>query len=228
MWYILGMKTVLITGVGKGLGRALAEKFLVEGYSVIGTLHGGPSPFSHEHLKLHELDLALDGSREKCISEIIESGVKMDILINNAGILADEEETTVIADKLRQTLEVNLIGTIDFTERLLSIMNDDGHIINISSSAGSLDGTGHSSHFEGHYPAYKISKAAINMYTRTLALRLKGKITVSSVHPGCVKTGMGGEKADTLPEEAAVDIFDFALSSPKSGEFWFKGVRMPW
>lgn len=222
------MKTVLITGVGKGIGRALAEKFLVEGYSVIGTVHSGPAPFSHDNFKVHDLDLALDASREKCVSEIIESGVKIDILINNAGILADEEETTVVAEKLRQTLEVNLIGTIDFTERVLEAINERGHIINISSSAGSLDGTGHSSHFEGHYPAYKISKAGINMYTRTLALRLKGKITVSSIHPGWVKTGMGGEEADIAPEEAASDIFDFALSSPKSGEFWFKGVRMPW
>jgi NAD(P)-dependent dehydrogenase (short-subunit alcohol dehydrogenase family) len=91
-----------------------------------------------------------------------------------------------------------------------------------------LEETGHHSHFLGHYPSYKISKTAINMYTRTLALRLKDQVTVSSVNPGWVKTDMGGEDADITPEEATENIFKFAISKPDSGLFWFNGEMMPW
>ena len=156
-------------------------------------------------------------------------GKQIDILVNNAGILADEEETQVVVEKLRKTLEVNLFGTIDFTQRLLPLLNDGAHIVNISSTAGSLELVGKVSHFMGHYPAYKISKAAINMYTRTLALELKDRgITVSSVHPGWTKTDIGGEEADLTPEQAADGIYQTAVSRPPSGEYWFAGKRLPW
>ena len=222
------MKNVLITGVSKGIGKALAQKFLQEGYFVFGTSRDGKVDFTNANLSIHQLELTSTASIVKCSSEIINSKKKVDILINNAGGLFDEEETTVIPEKLRQTLEVNLIGPIDFTERILSEVNIGGHIINVSSTAGSLSLAGHESHFEGHYPAYKISKTAVNMYTRTLALRLKDKIAVSSVHPGWVKTDMGGQEADVTPEEAASNIFKLAISNPESGQFWFNGEKLAW
>ncbi len=222
------MKTVLITGISRGIGASLADKFLSEGWFVLGTIYKGSADFERENLKTFKLDLSSTEKIKKCTEELKDLGQEVDVLINNAGVLLDEEETQVISDKLRETLEINLIGTIDFTEKVLPLIKQGGHIVNTSSSAGSLDGVGHSSHFEGHYPAYKISKCAINMYTRTLAYRLKGKITVSSIHPGWVKTDMGGEEADTTPAEAAKNIYDFAISNPKSGEFWHGSQRMPW
>lgn len=222
------MKTVLITGVDKGIGHALMQKFLEEGHFVVGTfLTDRPEP--RENLKDFALDLGKPESIASCATAITNFGKRIDILVNNAGILADEEETSVVVDKLRQTLEVNLIGTIDFTQRLLPIMQDGGHIVNISSTAGSLELVGKVSHFMGHYPAYKISKAALNMYTRTLALELADRgITVSSVHPGWTKTDMGGEEADVTPQQAAQGIYDLAISRPESGGFWFDGKRLPW
>lgn len=222
------MKTILITGVGRGIGKALTQKFLQEGYFVIGTfLSGRPDP--HENLKDFSLDLSNPASIASCTTAITHFGKKIDILINCAGILADEDETTVVVDKLRETLEVNLIGTIDFTERLIPLIKKSGHIVNISSTAGSLALTGQmASHFEGHYPAYKISKAALNMYTATLAKRLEDRLTVSSVHPGWVKTDMGGEDADLTPEQAADGIYQVAISKPATGGFWFAGESVPW
>lgn len=87
------------------------------------------------------------------------------------------------------------------------------------------------SHYPYHYPAYKISKVAVNMYTRTLANRFQrdGKsVIVSSVHPGWVSTEMGGEEAPISPKEAAHDIFTFAISNPPTGGFWFKGEKLEW
>ena len=67
------------------------------------------------------------------------------------------------------------------------------------------------------------------MYTRTLAERLKDQsITVSAVNPGWVKTDMGTERADLEPQEVATNIFNFALSKPETGHFWFKTEKMPW
>ena len=145
----------------------------------------------------------------------------------------DDEETRVIRDKLRQTLEVNLVSTIDFTERIIPLINRSGHIVNTSSSAGSLAGATdlRKTHYPYHYPAYKISKVALNMYTRTLATRLeneKAGIIVSSVHPGWVKTEMGGEEAPLTTEEAVEHIYKLAISRPETGQFWFKGEKYPW
>ncbi|HLD20486.1 MAG TPA: SDR family NAD(P)-dependent oxidoreductase [Patescibacteria group bacterium] len=222
------MKIVLITGVDKGIGHALMETFLAEGYFVIGTFFSD-RPEAHEHLKDFALDLGKPESIASCVSAITNFGKNIDILINNAGILADEDETQIVVEKLRKTLEVNLIGTIDFTQRLLPLMSEGAHIVNISSTAGSLELVGKVSHFMGHYPAYKISKAALNMYTRTLALELKDReITVSSVHPGWTKTDMGGEEAELTPTQAADGIYKTAVSHPESGGFWFAGERLPW
>ncbi len=224
------MSTILITGIGQGIGKALAEKFLNEGHVVIGTVYDTTDIHSHDKLYTVSLDLSKSESISTCVENIKEINLPIDVVINNAGILADEDDTQVVVDKLRKTLEVNLIGTIDFTERIIPLVSTDGHIINISSSAGSLalaeEGA---SHYPYHYPSYKISKAALNMYTVTLALRLKAKgITVSSVHPGWVKTAMGGSDADTTPEQVAEEIYSFAFSHPESGHFWHNVIHMPW
>lgn len=223
------MKTILITGVSRGIGKALAEKCLAEGERVIGTLRGD-APLSHKRLSLFRLDLSSPESITKCAGEITQLGEKIDVLINNAGVLLDEDETTVVVEKLRATLEVNLFGTVDFTERMIALMNKPGHIVNISSTAGSLEYTGQGiSHYPHHYPSYKISKAALNMYTRVLASRLASShITVSSVHPGWVRTEMGGDEADISPEEAADGIYKIATGEPQTGGFWFEHARVSW
>ena len=229
----MDMKTILITSISRGIGKALAQKFLAEGHTVIGTHFSAELDYSHEHLTAYPLDLTSPNSIQSCTDAIKGSGAKIDVLINNAGTLIDNDDTRVIIDKLRKTLEINLIGTIDFTESMIPSLNEQAHIVNIASSAGSLSGATdlRTSHYPYHYPSYKISKAALNMYTRTLALRLAhegSSITVSSVHPGWVKTDMGGDEAPMTPQEAAEHIYTLALSKPETGQFWFKGEKYPW
>ncbi|MCR4276471.1 MAG: SDR family NAD(P)-dependent oxidoreductase [Candidatus Parcubacteria bacterium] len=221
------MSTVVITGIGKGIGRALAEKFVSEGFNVIGTSRSGKTDVAGT--LVFELDLS-DAESIKRTAHAIHAEVPViDILINNAGVLLDEDETTLRPELLRGTLEVNLLGTVAFTEALKNYIVQDGHIVNISSTAGSLAlADGSASHFPHHYPAYKISKTALNMYTRTLAVELSGKAIVSSVHPGWVQTDMGGPEANITPAEAAEGIFTVAISAPETGQFWFKGEKLPW
>ncbi len=223
------MKTALITGVGKGIGQALKEKFLSEGYFVIGTFNS-VKPEEQKNFISVNFDLSKKESVASCAKEITKLGKKIDILVNNAGALLDEEETVLVPDKLRQTLEINLIGTADFTEKIIPELSKNAHIVFVSSEAGSITLTEKGiSHEPGHYPAYKISKAALNMYMATLADRtMKEGFIVSAVHPGWVRTAIGGDEAPILPEEAAADIFKLAISRPQTGGFWFKGKREPW
>ena len=225
------MKTVLITGVGKGIGKALTGRFLRDSFFVVGTYYTKEPDLKNENLALFQLDLTKPKSIETCIRQVSQLGKKIDILINNAGVLLDEEETKVVDEKLRATLEVNLIGAINFTEQMIPFLISGSHIVNISSSAGSLELPAIHDHSPYHYPAYKISKVALNMYTRTLVNRFQNEkldITVSSVHPGWVKTDMGGEDADMTPQEAVEHIFKLATSKVETGQFWFKGEKFPW
>jgi NAD(P)-dependent dehydrogenase (short-subunit alcohol dehydrogenase family) len=220
------MKTVLITGASRGIGRALAKKFLDSGYFVMCTSTTGRVDIGHESIKTFQLDLSKPESIEKCARDITESGKKIDVLINNAGIVVEEEVNSpvMVVDYLRKTLEVNLIGTVDFTERIIPLLNDGAQIINMSSSAGSLGHSGYTS----NYPSYRMSKAALNMMTKVLAKRFDGKVKVSSVHPGWVKTDMGGEEADIAPEEVAEDLFKLINLDIETGQFLYKGEKFPW
>ena len=219
------MKTILITGISRGIGKATAQRFLKNGDFVIGTSTKGVANWKHKNLKIFEFNLSHSNSIKNCDKKIERLNKKIDVLINNAGIVVEDEinKPTIDTEYLRETLEVNLIGTINFTEGIIPLMNSKGHIINISSSAGSLNGS-----YRLNYPAYRISKTALNMVTRILAVRLNGKIIVSSVHPGRVKTDMGSLDADMKPEEAAQDIFKLANSKIQTGQFWFKGKKFPW
>ncbi len=227
------MNTVVITGISRGIGHALARKFLDAGYIVIGTSVSGTLDYSHERLTVYPLDLSKPDSIQACTDAIAASDARADIMIDNAGALFDDEVVELHSDLLRKTLEVNVIGTADLTEHLLPIMTEKSHILFVSSSAGSISETDAAthSHHPGEYPAYKISKAALNMYMRTLAMRMMSdprSVTVSSVHPGWVRTDMGGDDAPMTPEEAADHIYKLAISRPETGQFWFKGEKYPW
>ena len=218
------MSLILITGVGRGIGKALAQRFLDNGDMVVGTSTRGRIDWAHKNLRVFQLDLSLAESIEACTKQLSALDWKFDVLINNSGIWSENESAEPVnIQSLRRVLEVNLIGTVDFTEHVLPLIKDGGDIVNISSRAGSMEQTSHAM-----YPDYKISKAALNMFTRVLAMRLQGSIRVSSVHPGWVQTDMGGSNADLTPQEAADDIFKLVQSKPESGQFWYKGKKFAW
>ncbi|HAV11692.1 MAG TPA: SDR family oxidoreductase [Candidatus Moranbacteria bacterium] len=225
------MKTALITGASRGIGKATAEKFLANGWKVIGTSISGKLPFENENLEAMQLDLSGPESIEKTIQGILESGARLDVLVNNAGVALDSWDAGVDLEKVRKTFEVNLFGLIDFTEKLLSAINGGGHIINLSSRYGSFSMPVQDDTSIG----YMMSKASLNMYTRFLAFRLKNNnIKVSSIHPGWIKTDMGNssatetEKPEKEPEQAAGDIYKLATAEVETGQFWFEGKKMEW
>ena len=128
---------------------------------------------------------------------------------------------------LRNVLEVNLIGTIDLTEHLLSFVKDGGKIINISSRAGSMTHVGIK--HNANYPDYRISKAALNMYTKTLSIRMENrKILVAAIHPGWTQTDMGGKGTDFTQEESAENVYKRIVTLNETGYLWFKQDKFPW
>jgi NAD(P)-dependent dehydrogenase (short-subunit alcohol dehydrogenase family) len=217
------MSTVVITGVGRGIGKATAEKFLEKGWQVLGGSQSGVSPLVHPRFFYEKLDVSDIESVNRFKEFINKNGQPVDVLINSAGILLEKGEEYSYED-LQKTINVNVIGLINFTENIIHKVPNGGHIINISSGLGSIEGT-----INGFYPAYRVSKAAVNMYTRVLAGRLDElDIRVSSIDPGWVKTDMGGEKAARNPEEVAQELYELATSKVDSGYFWYKGKKKSW
>ena len=218
------MKTIVITGVSRGMGRATAEKFLSEGWYIFGTSTHGETSFTHQNLAVHAVDM-LDPKTISDFAEVVgKSGRSIDVLYNNAGVALKDDHGTISVAVLRKTLEVNLIGLIDLTERLLPHIHEDGHIINMVSAGASLV------EYSGAYvPSYQISKVGVNMYTRELATRLQERnISVSSFDPGWVRTDMGGKDAPRDPKDVAEEIYKFANTQIESGFFWHKGIKRSW
>lgn len=215
------MKKVLITGASRGIGLATAKKFLKEGWFVLGASTRENKSIADQNYKHYVLDLSNEKSIESCAKTIVEGNPGIEVLINCAGI-SYEPDNNDNSTALRKDLEVNLIGTISFTEKILPIVKTSGQILMVSSMMSSLvDFTG------DDYPSYRISKAGLNMYIKILAHRLKN-ITVSAFDPGWVKTDMGGQDAPREPEVPAREIFDLVNTDHPSGNFWFEGKIRSW
>lgn len=212
-------KTVLITGASKGIGKALSAKMVANGYFVIGTSRTGDiTEFGNENFHALALDLTDQESVELAHKIISEKFPKIDILINNAGIGPDLGNQEPDRKSFVQTFSVNVSGQVFFTEALIKLIPQNGKIINISSRMGSMDEC-HSS----DSVAYRMSKSALNMYTKILTNRLKDKVKVASVHPGWVKTSIRESNlvnGTLTPEESAEKIYDFISGDFESGTFW--------
>lgn len=225
------MKTIVITGASRGIGLATAQKFLTEGWRVIGTYLNTSIPIADPNLVSVHYDQADPASIAKAAEEIEKAVPQIDALVNNAGIILDAMDESADMQKIRETLEVDLIGVIDLTERMMPLMAPGGHVVNMDSLYGRFsypidDGTS---------IGYRLAKAALNMYTRILAFRVKDKgVVVSSLDPGWVKTDMGAlaatetEKPDREPSEPAEEIYQIITTAKESGYIWKEGKRVSW
>ena len=210
-------KTILITGTSQGIGHALTKLLLIKGYSVIGTSTTGIDNINENNYKSCSLDLSNLDSIAAFENNFQTENIKIDNLINNAGIGPDLDFESPEKISFQKTFDVNVTGTTFFTEQMLQHLNVGGKIINISSKMGSIDVCE-----KNDSVAYRMSKAALNMYTKILSNRLEGKQLVASVHPGWVRTNISKSNINgrLSPEESAQKIFEFMTSNFKSGIFW--------
>ena len=211
-------KTVLITGTSKGIGLALAKTFLSHDFKVIGTCRSGIiKELDHPHFKAWSLDLSNTDSIKNFDKYFQDNGTQLDMVINNAGIGPDLDFDLPEVNSFKQTFDVNVTGTTFFTEQICKHIKAGGKIVNISSRMGSIDRCELADSV-----AYRMSKAALNMYTKILTNRLSGTHSVASVHPGWVRTTISKSNVNgrLSPEESAQRIYDFVVSDFRSGIFW--------
>jgi NAD(P)-dependent dehydrogenase (short-subunit alcohol dehydrogenase family) len=222
--------TVLVTGANRGIGLEYARQFADKGYRVIGTARDPAA--AAELAEVADRVEALDVSDATSVAALATrlAGEPIDILVNNAGIF-DRGDTSI--DKvdfaqMEQTLAVNTLGPLRVIQALLPNLRQGQRklIVNMSSQLGSIAGS------TGTWYAYRTSKAALNQITRTLSVELarEGFVCVV-VHPGWVRTDMGGAAATYSTEESVSGLVGLIekMGPADNGRFFdFQGKTIPW
>ncbi len=237
---------VCITGVSRGIGLALARKFVSEGYAVFGSIRNKQNSALEELEQTGDFYPLIADVREKDMLEELRKSIekkssRLDILINNAGIISplDRNAAELSPEAMEETFAVNVIGPLNTSLALypLLVAGEDPLIVNVSSSIGSIGGIPDYSlqkeppRSDAERSAYRTSKAALNMMTRILGRHWHGRgIRVMCIHPGWVQTDMGGMEASYTSEESAAGIFQQVTSwNREKPEFIdFQGRAILW
>jgi NAD(P)-dependent dehydrogenase (short-subunit alcohol dehydrogenase family) len=184
----------------------------------------------NEEVSAVRLDVSNLASILDCV-ELVKAQVEsLDILVNNAAVHLGDEKLSAVKDRiLLETMKINAVGPVLVAQQFIHLLRngDQPRIINVSSEAGSVS---RMDHFRGY--GYYGSKAAENMYTRALAFDPETDgVTVIAIHPGWVRTDMGGPQAPLSVSESAggiVNVID-ALTPEDNGKFFtWEGVEYPW
>ena len=225
-------KVILITGANRGIGLEVARQMKEKDYEVILTsrnVEQGEAAARDLGLRYHPLDVVSAKSIAALKSHVETEFGRLDALINNAGILLDRKASIldISEEKLRTMLDTNTLAPLMLTRAFLPMMLEQnyGRVVNVSSQLGAIGG------FNDSTPAYRVSKLALNGITLMLADAVKGKnILVNSVHPGWVKTDMGGAEAPLGLDEGARGLV-WAATLPDDGPqggFFQDGKRIDW
>jgi len=223
-------RTVLVTGANRGLGLEFARQYKEAGWHVIGTARDPKDAQELEALgvRILQLDVASQQSVDEMAAALGDEPV--DLLINNAGIFPRVGKIDEIDfDDYNRTLAVNTVGPVRVTRALLpNLRRGDLKIIaGLSSNLGSI-----AENERGNFYGYRESKAALNMFTKTLAAELgpEGFICIV-LTPGWVQTDMGGPNANLTPAESIAGmkaVLD-RLTPDDNGTFWsYNGSQVPW
>lgn len=181
-------------------------------------------------MEFYPLDVTSEQSVKTFAGWLEATCKRCDVLVNNAGVMADPRGSRVLDSRpatYRETFETNLLGPLMLIQALVPLMKKGGYgrIVNLSSGQGQLSDMGAGT------PAYRISKTALNALTRTCAAELSGGgILVNSVCPGWVKTDMGGPSAPRTVAQGA-DTAVWLATLPEggpSGGFFRDRKPIPW
>jgi NAD(P)-dependent dehydrogenase (short-subunit alcohol dehydrogenase family) len=221
------MDTYLITGIARGIGRAMAEDALARGHKVVGSTRDGTCDWGHERLSLLAFDVT-DGAAVKAAAASYTGSI--DVLINNAGIVGPRNQSLAKLDpvEMLKVMDVNIVGPFRVLQAFLPHLEQSkaGRVLVISSMMGrfSLDSE--------HVAAYRASKAGVNKLVQTYAYELSPKnIAIIACHPGWVRTDMGGEGADIDASDSAKGLIDLAEGLTLAGTGCFMdwtGQRQDW
>ena len=195
-------KNIFISGASRGIGKSMAQHFAKSNFNVVGTSRNN-FKFDNdlENLLPIKLDVTSRNDVKDCFDELKSKNLLPDILINNAGITADQLFLRMSDDDWDNVINTNLTGTFNLTKIFLKnmIKNKFGRIINISSISGLMGNPGQVN--------YSSSKAALNGFTKSLAKEVGSRnITVNCVASGFIDTDMTSYIGDNERNEILKQI----------------------
>ena len=237
-------KIALVTGANKGLGLEIARQLGQEGHTVLMGARdpergeGGAQTLRSEDLDAHfvPLDVTDQASVDAAATTIKDRFGRLDVLVNNAGILLDDLSPSELPmATLRRTFDTNVFGVVRTTQAMLPLLraSDSARIVNLGSAMGSLTLTSDPDNLRSGYwqLAYAASKAALNAVTVQFANELRAEgIKVNAADPGYVATDLTGQQGFNSVEDGAtpaVRLATLPADGPTAGFYNIDGP-MPW
>jgi len=219
------LATILITGCNRGIGLQLASQLHARGDTIIGACRNASDELTALGIRLVTgIDVADGDSVSSLLSEL--GDIRLDVLINNAGILIDDEFGSIDYDGMIRQYEVNTLGPLRVTEALRDNLSEGSKVAIVSSRVGSIDDNG-----SGGYYGYRASKTAVNQVGKNLMHELRPRgIAITLLHPGLVATDMTAGRG-VSPEDSAAGLIQRIdeLTLANSGGFWHaEGYELPW
>jgi NAD(P)-dependent dehydrogenase (short-subunit alcohol dehydrogenase family) len=219
------MTTYLVTGAGRGIGLELCRQLRARGDRVIAVCRAASDELRSLGCRVIEgVEVTRDAAVAGLAGQL--AGERIDVLVNNAGILTRESIDDLDLERIRRQFEVNALGPLRVTRALLPSLGAGSKVVIITSRMGSIADNG-----SGGYYGYRMSKAAVNIAGVSLARDLREKgIAVLLLHPGMVATDMTDRHGVPVSESAAALIARMEeLGLEQTGSFHHaSGEPLPW
>lgn len=225
-------KWALVTGGNRGIGKEICRQLAADGFQVILAARNEESGQKTaeelgERVQYRPLDVTDATSVEALARTIQEDPGRLDVLINNAGVLLNSDSILELSlEDLQQTLDVNYWGVLRMIRTMYPLLeqSESGRIVNVSSGMGSFD------EMTGGHAAYRMSKTALNGLTAVFAAETNGtNVQTFSMSPGWVRTDMGGDAAPRSVEVGADTALWLATTDQAvSGKFYRDRKEIDW
>jgi NAD(P)-dependent dehydrogenase (short-subunit alcohol dehydrogenase family) len=222
------MSLSVVTGANKGIGLALTAALAARGHHVVAACRTSSAELGKLGVEVVEgVDVSTDAGIARLVAAVGARGI--DLLVNNAGILVWGDRLGELnVEGIRKQFEVNALAPLRVTDALRERLGQGAKVALVTSRMGSIDDNS-----SGGAYGYRMSKAALNMAGKSLAVDLRPRgVAVVILHPGMVKTDMvGAHGGQVEPADAARGLLARidALTMETTGTFWHaSGERLPW
>jgi 3-oxoacyl-[acyl-carrier protein] reductase len=215
---IMNNKVVLVTGSSRGIGKATIIKFASEGYNVVINYIESDKEaqevkeFVEKEYNIKALTIKTDVSNEADVKSMVDTIIKefgkIDVLVNNAGIVFDRNFEDITIEEFKRTLEVNVIGAFIVSREVSKHMKSGSTIVNVSSTNGTKT-------ISPECLDYNVSKVGLQSLTRDLAFQLKPNIRVNAIAIGWADTDMNKDLPKEYIEDENAKIYLERFAQPE-------------